>query len=90
MELFAIKTTSALETAQCLFQHFGRFGTPEVIHTDRGPAFHNDLIKDLCSMTGVEQSLIRRRRMLSLNALLFDKRARDKGLSTNSRWCDVS
>ena len=47
IELFATKTTSALETAQCLFQHFGRFGTPEVIHTDRGPAFHTYLIKDL-------------------------------------------
>ena len=35
-----------------LCQHFGRFGTPEVI-----PTFHNDLIKDLCCMTGVEQSL---------------------------------
>jgi len=40
-----------------LFQHFGHFGTPEVILTDRGPTFHNDLIKDLCCMTGVEQSL---------------------------------
>ena len=56
IELFATKTTSELETAQCLFQHFGRFGTTEVILTDRGPTFHNDLIKDLCR-TGVEQSL---------------------------------
>ena len=77
---------------------------PEVIHTDRGPAFHNDLIKDLCCMTGVEQSLTtayskeenaiveraNQEVLRHLNALLFDKRVRDKGLLTNSRWCNVS
>ena len=74
------------------FQHFGRFGTPEVILTDRGPTFHNHLIKDLCRMTGVEQSLTtayskeenaiveraNQEVLRHLNALLFDKRVRDK------------
>ena len=35
----------------------GRFGTPEVVHTDRGTAFHNELVSELLRMTGTEQSL---------------------------------
>jgi len=34
VELYPTKTTTAVETASCIFQHFGRFGTPEVVHTD--------------------------------------------------------
>ena len=44
VELYPTKTTTAVETASCIFQHFGRFGTPEVVHTDRGTAFHNELM----------------------------------------------
>jgi hypothetical protein len=46
-----------VETASCIFQHFGRFGNPYVVHTDRGTAFHNEIIEELLRMTGVEQSL---------------------------------
>ena len=28
----------------------GRFGTPEVVHTDRGTAFHNYLVSELLRM----------------------------------------
>ena len=35
----------------------GRFGTPEVVHTDRGTALHNELVSELLRMTGTEQSL---------------------------------
>jgi hypothetical protein len=35
----------------------GRFGTPEVVHTDRGAAFHNELIFELLRMSSTEQSL---------------------------------
>ena len=35
----------------------GRFGIPEVVHTDRGTAFHNELVSELLRMTGIEQSL---------------------------------
>ena len=35
----------------------GRFGTPEVVHTDRGTAFHNELVSELLRMSGTEQSL---------------------------------
>ena len=48
MELYPTKTTTAVETASCIFQHFGRFGT----------AFHNELIEELLRMSGTEQSLL--------------------------------
>ena len=57
VELFPTKTTTALESASCIFQHMGRFGTPDVVHTDRGTAFHNELVSKLLRMTGTEQSL---------------------------------
>ena len=57
VELYPTATTTAVETASCIFQHFGRFGQPEVIHTDRGTAFHNEVVEELLRMTGVEQSL---------------------------------
>ena len=57
VELFPTKTTTALESASCIFQHMGRFGTPEVVHTDRGTAFHNELVSELLRMTGTKQSL---------------------------------
>ena len=44
VELFPTKSTTALETASVILNHIGRFGSPEVIHTDQGPAFHNDLV----------------------------------------------
>jgi transposase InsO family protein len=74
------------------FQHFGHFGTPEVIHTDRGTAFHNEVVEELLRMTGVEQSLTtaysseengiveraNQEVLRHLNAILFDSRVHDK------------
>jgi transposase InsO family protein len=79
-------------TASCIFQHFGRFGQPEVIHTDRGTAFHNEVVEELLRMTGVEQSLTtaysseengiveraNQEVLRHLNAILFDSRVHDK------------
>jgi hypothetical protein len=92
VELFPTKTTSALESASCIFQHMGRFGTPEVLHTDRGTAFHNELVSELLRMTGTEQSLAtaysseengiveraNQEVLRHLNAILFDSRIHDK------------
>ena len=50
------KTTGASEAAGCIFQHFGRFGTPDVIHTDQGPAFCNELFSELSRLSQVEHS----------------------------------
>ena len=34
VELFPTKSTTAAETASMILNHVGRFGSPEVIHTD--------------------------------------------------------
>ena len=47
VELFPTKTTTAIETASVILNHIGRFGSPKVIHTDQGPAFHNELVTEL-------------------------------------------
>jgi len=46
VELYPTATITAVETASCVFQHFGR----KVDHTDR----HNEIIEDLLRMTSVE------------------------------------
>ena len=56
VELFPTKTTTAIKTASVILNHIGRFGSPEVIHTDRGPAFHNELITELLRLGGIQQS----------------------------------
>ena len=41
------------EAAGCILQHFGRFGTPDVI---QGPAFRNELLFELSRLSQVEHS----------------------------------
>ena len=57
VELFPTKSTTAAETASDMLNHIGRFGSPEVVHTDQGPAFHNELVQQLLRLCGIEQSL---------------------------------
>jgi hypothetical protein len=45
IELFPTKTTTAEETACCIHQHFGRWGTADRLQTDNDPVFANDLLK---------------------------------------------
>ena len=92
VELFPTKSTTALETASVILNHIGRFGSPEVIHTDQGPAFHNDLVQELLRLCGIEQSfataysseengiVVRTNQevLRHLRALLFDSRVDDK------------
>ena len=92
VELFPIKTTGASEAAGCIFQHFGRFETPDVIDTDQGPAFRNELFAELTRLSKVEHSfttayskeengIVERANqevMRHLRAKLFDARVLDK------------
>jgi hypothetical protein len=92
VELFPTKTTTALESASCIFQHMGRFGTPEVVNTDHGTAFHNELVSELLRMTDTEQSLViaysseengiveraNQDVLCHLNAIFFNFRIHDK------------
>ena len=56
--------------------------TAEVVHTDRGTAFHNELIAELLRIAGTEENAIVERTnnevLRHLNALLFDARVHDK------------
>jgi hypothetical protein len=92
VDLFPTKATGASEAAGCIFQHFGRFGTPNVIHTDQGSAFRNKLFSELSRLSQIEQSfatayskeengLVERANqevMRHLRAMLFDARVHDK------------
>ena len=92
IELFPTKSTTSIETASAILNHIDRFGTPEVIHTDQGPAFHNDLITELTRLCGMEHSLAtaysseengiveraNQEVLRHLRALLFDSRVHDK------------
>jgi len=56
VELFPTKSTTAVETASVMINHIGRFGNPEVIHTDQGPAFHNELVnQELLRLYAIKQ-----------------------------------
>ena len=94
VELFPTKSTTAVETASVMLNHIGRFGNPEVIHTDQGPAFHNELVQELLRLCAIEQSfataysseengIVERANqevLRHLRALLFDSRVHDKWL----------
>ena len=54
VELLPTKSTTAAETASMILNHVGRFGSPEVIHTDQGPTFHNELVSKLVRLCGIE------------------------------------
>ena len=59
------------------FQHFGRFGTPDVIHTDHGPAFCNELFAELTRLSKVEHSFATAYSKEE-NGILFDARMHEK------------
>ena len=41
-----------------IIQHFGRFGTPNVIHTYQGPAFCGELFSKLSRLSKVKHSFV--------------------------------
>jgi transcription termination factor NusB len=92
VELYPTKGVTADETAKCIFQHLGRFGAPERILTDRGTAFHNELVSELIHLSNSkhvlttahskeENAIVERANqevIRHLRALLFDKRVYNK------------
>ena len=91
IELFPTKTTTAEETARCIHQHFGRWGTADRIRTDNGPAFANDLLKGVMNLLGStnefttaysseENGIVERANkevLRHLRALVFETRVKD-------------
>ena len=57
VELFHTIDATALSAAKCLFQHFGRFGSPHQLRSDNGPHFAADLIAEFLSLVGVQHCL---------------------------------
>jgi transposase InsO family protein len=57
VELYAVPEATSEQAALCLLQHFGRFGSPSVIRSDRGPHFANALIAQFLRATGTAQNL---------------------------------
>ena len=91
-KIYPTKGVTADETAKCIFQHLGRFGAPERILTDRGTAFHNELVSELIHMSYAEHELTiayskeenaivewaNQEVIRHLRALLFDKHVYNK------------
>ena len=57
VELFHTIDATATSAAKCLFQHFGRFGSPYQLRSDNGPHFIADLIIEFLALVGVEHCL---------------------------------
>ena len=57
VELFHTVDATALSAAKCLFQHFGRFGSPYQLRSDNGPHFVADLITEFLALVGVQHCL---------------------------------
>jgi transposase InsO family protein len=57
IELFAVNSASGQCTATALLEHFGRFGAPSQLRSDRGSHFVNDLIKEFLLLIGTEHCL---------------------------------
>ena len=57
VELFHTKDATAVSTANCLLQHFGRFGAPLQLRSDNGPHFIADVIKEFLSLIGIQHCL---------------------------------
>ena len=81
-----------LQRKRCIHQHFGRCGTADRLRTDNGPAFTNDLLKDLANLLGStnefttaysseENCTVERANkevLRHLRALVFETRVKDK------------
>ena len=54
VELYASPEATGLNAAENLLHHFGRFGAPTQIRSDRGSHFVNSVIKEFLPLVGTE------------------------------------
>ena len=57
VELYATIDATSQSTAESLLQHFGRFGGPRQLRSDRGPHFIAEVIEQFLTLLGVEHEL---------------------------------
>ena len=57
IELFAVDSATGTSSAWCLLQHFGRFGAPSQLRSDRGSHFVNSVIREFLMLVGTEHCL---------------------------------
>ena len=57
VELYLAKKADAKHASLSLYQHFGRFGAPTQIRSDRGSHFVNETITQFLAMVGTQQCL---------------------------------
>ena len=57
VELYVCESADGQEAARCLFEHFGRFGAPSQILSDRGSHFVNHVIMEFLSYVDTEHCL---------------------------------
>ena len=91
VELYQTDSTSAEDTAKCLFDYYGRYGAAETMSSDRGTAFRNEIVQQLVTLGGSdyefttayshqENAIVERHNaevMRHLRAIMFDKRVSD-------------
>ena len=57
IELYVTVDCTAQTAAECLLQHFGRFGAPHQLRSDNGPHFIADVIREFLALIGIEHCL---------------------------------
>ena len=57
VELFAVDNVTGEATAVSLLEHFGRFGAPSQLRSDRGSHFVNALIREFLILVGTQHCL---------------------------------
>ena len=55
--MYVCESADAQEAARCLFEHFGRFGAPSQILSDRGSHFVNHVIMEFLSYVGTKHCI---------------------------------
>ena len=57
VELYHTTDATALSAAECLLEHFGRFGAPHQLRSDNGSHFMADVIREFLLFIGFTHSL---------------------------------
>lgn len=91
VELFVTPNNSSTETAKAILSIYGRYGLPQMIHSDQGSHFTANVIEELCNYFKVQQQYslpyrpqangiverCNKEIVTHLKSLVLDKRATD-------------